>query len=400
MVHRWLEELLRQSSKSVLLLGPRQVGKSTLIHALKPDWVIDLSRESDFRVFSGNTSELEQGLAANSDVRTIFIDEIQRLPSMLNTIQFLLDTAQIQKTTSVRKKSSKPPKNKSFQFYLTGSSARKLRRGGANLLPGRIFTYQLGPLAACELEYDVDSARVLETGFLPEIYLSSERNFQEKLLESYAATYLREEIQAEALTRNLEGFSRFIDVAATHAGRILDFSKVSSKAHVSRQSCVRFFEILEDTMIGLKILPCPLLHEEADMTKHPRFYFFDVGVLNGILGNFVASSDRRGVLAEHVVLNQIMQSAYAKDKRVNVWGFRTRGGLEIDFLAQIDKHMWAIEVKSSDHVSSDDLRGLKQFSNYYSEPYDAVVATMGGRSKKIEGIWVLPWQKLLREMGL
>ncbi len=383
MISRLLAPTLASSPKSFLLLGPRQVGKSTLIRSLNPDIEINLANRGEFLDFSSNPRELEQRLLAQP-VETVFIDEVQKLPSILDTIQTIIDDKK---------------KYGAIRFYLTGSSARKLKRGGANLLPGRVFTYHLGPIASCEAGYNLDGRIGTEIGFLPEPLLSKQRSFQEKLLSSYASTYLAEEIQAEALTRNLEGFSRFIHIAAAVSGSPVDFSKVASRAKISRHICTRFFQILEDTLVAKAIFPCEFV-QAADLVKHPKYYFFDVGVLNGILGNFTASPDRIGLLTEHLVFNQLIQSAQANDKAIEVSSFRTRGGLEIDFIVRIDKRVWAIEVKTSANISTTDLAGIKAFARYFHGHYEGVVAVLDGREKKIDGVRVLPWQKLLKEMGL
>ncbi len=208
MIARTLEPLLRKSKKSVLVLGPRQTGKSTLIRNVEPELSINLALESTYLEFARNPAELPQRLAAKP-YKTVFIDEVQRLPTLLNTLQALLD------------ETPRPPK-----FYLTGSSARKLRRGNANLLPGRIHTYHLGPLTSAELGRSVNVRRALSTGMLPGIWTEPEERERLKTLRSYAATYLKEEIQAEALTRSLEGFSRFLFVAAAEAGKFLDLSQL------------------------------------------------------------------------------------------------------------------------------------------------------------------------------
>src|SRR3989338_1807469 len=187
MITRLIAPLLARSTKSCLLLGPRQTGKSTLIRSLAPALSLNLASEATFLEFARNPQELPQRLAAGR-YRTVFIDEVQRLPALLNTIQAVLD------------EQPRPP-----TFYLTGSSARKLRRGRANLLPGRIHTYQLGPLVAAELGYALDTAPALSTRTLPGIWAAPEAQARRKTLRSYASTYLKEEIQAEALTRHIEG---------------------------------------------------------------------------------------------------------------------------------------------------------------------------------------------------
>ncbi|MBT7713468.1 MAG: ATP-binding protein, partial [Deltaproteobacteria bacterium] len=214
-----------------MLLGPRQTGKSTLIKILKPELTINLADEGEFLLFTQNPDELKQRLAS-TQYKTVFIDEVQRLPGLLNTVQSILDD-----------------QDNMIKFYLTGSSARKLKRGKANLLPGRVFNYQLGPLVTSELNYRIDTEKALSTGTMPGVYSENNPKFRYKTLRSYASTYLKEEIQAEALARNLEGFSRFLYFAAIYSGHFLDISKLASEAQVPRQSAVRYFEILEDTLI-------------------------------------------------------------------------------------------------------------------------------------------------------
>ena len=383
MVNRLLSKLLRQSPKSVLLLGPRQTGKSTLIQSLKPELEINLADETTFLEFSGNSSELTERLSARA-FKSVMIDEIQRLPSLLNTIQAIID---------------KPPPGKRIKFFLTGSSARKLRRGGANLLPGRILSFQLSGLLSRELDYAMDTRSALEIGTLPEIHLALAPALKIQLIRAYAGIYLKEEIMAEALTRNLQGFTRFLAQAAVSSGQVLDYSKLSQRAKVPRQTAVRFFEILEDTLITTRITPF-FDAESADLVKHPRHYFFDNGVLNALLGNFVASPDRIGILFEHLLLNQIRGTALALDLDFAVHSFRTRAGIEVDFIFKIGGDVWAVEAKATTSVHESDLKGLAAFRSYYPKKHHAAVATLGGAEKKVGAIWILPWQKLLKEMGL
>jgi predicted AAA+ superfamily ATPase len=288
MIDRFISQQLRKSKKSILLLGPRQVGKSTLLESLKPDLIINLANEEEFLKFTTNPGELEARIA-EADPRSVLVDEVQRLPSLLNTIQVLID------------------KNKQRRFYLSGSSARKLRRGSANLLPGRLFNYRLGPLSCLELDFKMDTVRALEVGSLPEAY-TSERADSEKLLRSYTATYLREEILAEALTRQIQGFSRFLQTAAENSGRLLDFSKLASQSKVNRSAARRFYELLEDTLICDRVDAYP--SDQANLVKHPKYFFFDNGIVNGVLGNFKASADRKGLLMEHLFFNQLKNTSY------------------------------------------------------------------------------------------
>ena len=366
-----------------MLLGPRQTGKSTLIQTLAPELEVNLARESEYLSFSANPSELEQRIALGKPA-TVFIDEVQRLPSVLNTVQALIDDAKRQ--------------NRRLRFLLTGSSARKLRRGHANLLPGRILTFALGPLTAGELGDAFDVRRAMEIGTLPEPYLEQDRDAAEKLLETYAGTYLKEEIQAEALSRNLQGFSRFLKVAATASGQLLDFSKIAQRAQVSRTSTVRYFELLEDTLLVHRLTPFPDA-THADLVKHPKFYFFDPGVLNGLLGSFNASADRIGSLFEHVVASQLHATAMALDKRADFHTFRTRGGLEIDFVTRIGGATWAIEAKATSHPSEADASSLLNARAYLPAATRLVLVIPSGAPRRLgKAVDVLPLANLLAQM--
>lgn len=315
----------------------------------------------------------------------VLIDEVQRLPSLLNTVQSLVDSSKRE--------------GRALRFLLTGSSARKLRRGNANLLPGRISMFELGPLIDSEVPGGIDVKRALRLGTLPEPYLEESETSARRLLRSYAGTYLKEEIQAEALTRNLEGFSRFLFSAAEESGRFLDFSKLAKRAKVSRTSTVRFFEILEDTLIAHRVAPFHAA-KTADLVKHARFFFFDTGVLNALLGAFETPADRMGFLFEHFLFSQMRVGAAAKEMECRIWGFRTRGGLEIDFVVECGDEVWAIEAKSG-HVDEGAVEHVfARAKRYLPAKTQFVIATAGKDRRKLEHARVLPWNVLLREMGL
>lgn len=383
MITRQLESTLRRSKKSILLLGPRQTGKSTLISGFSPDLAINLAHEATYLDFTRNPLELEERIASfhRSKPLSVFIDEVQRLPSLLNTIQVLLDK----------------PENK-IKFMLTGSSARKLKRGNANLLPGRIHTFSLGPLVASELSYQMDIRQALAYGSLPGIWTEGDTLSKEKTLRSYAGTYLKEEVQAESLTRNLEGFSRFLNIAAQWAGHFLDLSRMASAAQVARQSAVRYFEILED---------CLIVHRSEAFSRslsrrlvqHPKFYFFDLGVLNGLLGNFQASGDRIGLLFEHWIFTQILHSSHAFDREIRISSFRTEHGAEVDLIVETGGKLFVLELKASRNVGPSDLSGLKHLATFFGKKHRPFVLYLGEQPKKIEGIEILPWQSGLKEMG-
>jgi predicted AAA+ superfamily ATPase len=382
MLPRLISSVIRNSPKSVLLWGPRQVGKSTLILDLGPDLAINLNDDKTYLDFTSNPNELKERLAAHSGIESVLIDEIQRHPTILNTVQTIIDH-----------KAIKPPK-----FYLTGSSARKLKRGQANLLPGRIFSYELGPLCAAELDYKLDVNMAMSYGTLPEPYLSPSASFREKLLTTYSGVYLKEEIQAEALTRNLDGYSRFIMSAAEHSGLVLDFSKLAKQAKIERKTCARFYEVLEDTLIASRLEVFD--KTDADTKKRPKFYFFDTGVLNGLLGNFVASGDRRGMLFEHLVVGQVIASAKARDTLVKVSYFRTRSGYEVDLILELGGKTYAVEIKAG-HADHGDAAKLEGFSDYYKDVDGFFLVTAEATSaRRIGRVLIVSLSDFLREVGL
>jgi predicted AAA+ superfamily ATPase len=381
MIKRLLVKMIDATSKSILLLGPRQVGKSTLLSSLRPDLTINLARENEFLRYSADI-DLFSNQIEGSKAELIFVDEIQRIPGLLNTVQAIIDESK---------------GKRSLRFLLSGSSARKLRRGQANLLPGRVLSYEMGGLCLRELDYKVDTARALKLGLLPEPYSESSFSESEKLLSSYSAIYLHEEIQAEALSRSIQGFARFLTTMAAVAGQIVDFSKIASRAKVSRSSCVRFVEILEDTLIAERIMVFEGA-EGADIIRHPKLYFFDVGVLNGLLNNFSASNDRMGLLFEHLVYSQIRNSALAHDQPVSIQYFRTRHGVEVDFIVTIGKKIWAIEAKAGE-VHESDLTGLKAFRSYFPQVHQCVLVSPREKRRKKDGILICDWVTMIQEMG-
>lgn len=377
---RYLSRSLLKSSKSCILLGPRQVGKSTLIKSLKPDLEINLADQVEYREFLANPNELRERIGLKLP-KTVFVDEIQRLPELLNTIQAIIDE-----------------RSHKIKFYLSGSSARKLKRGQANLLPGRVFSYRLGPVCSLELDFKLNSKKALELGCLPEPYLLKNRSESEKLLRTYTATYLKEEILAETMIRDLHGFSSFLTVAAENSGYFLDFSKLATKSKIHRSAARRYYEILEDTLI------CDRLESYADklsedlakkMVKHPKYYFFDVGIVNGILENFSASADRVGRLFEHLFFNQVRSLSYCLDRTIPIWHFRTLSGQEIDFIIQAPSKIFCIELKAKE-PSDEQVHKLESISKELIGDSETLVLCLDCKSKMKSKTKILPWQEGLK----
>lgn len=378
-IKRHISVEIAESKKSVLLLGPRQTGKSTLLQSLRPTLTINLSDEETYFKHLKDPALLKQITERH---KLIFVDEVQRLPQMLNTLQFLIDNSPAKK------------------FLLSGSSARKLKRGQANLLPGRIINFNLGPLSPTELSDDqLSVSTALRKGFLPGIYLEEDEKTWQRILRSYATNYLKEEIQAEALTKDLAGFSRFFVMAAARSGDLLDFSKISSQAEINRVACRRYFDILNDTLIT-KEVPAFANSQKKRLVQHSKFYFFDVGVLNACLNNFEASQDRRGTLFEHLVLQCIVSEASARDREVKISNYTVHGGREVDFIIEFGRNIFAIEVKAKNISKDIDTQALYDFEKFVAKPVIKMVIYQGHDEVVVNGVHVLPLLAALKFMQM
>lgn len=376
LVDRYLSEIICKSKKSILLIGPRQTGKSTILKQLTPDIVINLADEETYFQYLKNPALIKE---VTFSKHQILIDEIQRIPSLLNTIQVLID------------------ENKDKKFLLTGSSARKLRRGQSNLLPGRIHYYELGPLHFLELADKFDLTKSLVRGQLPGIYLDPEDSWQ-KTLRTYVAVYLREEVQAEALTRDIQGFSRFFDVTLSKSGQLIDYTKFSSEAMIDRVTAKRYFDILVNTLI-LDFIEPFTKSKKRRLIQHPKFYCFDVGVLNACLGGWSTGPDRIGNLFEHFILQQIRSLQKSLDLDLRITTYRTENNAEVDFIIEKGSTLFAIEVKASKNIGVHDLRGLKSFSDFYKKPHHAFIFYLGDHERTFDkNTRILPWQQGLKEI--
>jgi predicted AAA+ superfamily ATPase len=384
MILRKIQKQIEQSlgnKKSVLLLGPRQTGKSTLIQQIGVDHEFNLSNQSVFLEFARDPLYLEQSLKAILPKGgLVFIDEVQRVSSVLNTIQYLID------------------KKKGYQFILTGSSARKLKKGKANLLPGRLHAYDLGPVVSSELGYQANTNSLLAFGALPGVITEMQSREIKKLLRSYTTTYLNEEIKAEALTKNLEGFTRFLFNIAVDSTKYMDLTKVSKMIAVPRQTTQRFFEILEDTLL-VQRLEVFAKSEKRRLIQHPRFFIFDNGVLNSLLNNFNVSADRIGQLFENLFITQLMTSLKSADLEFRLSSYRTDAGAEVDVVLEVNNKIYAIEIKSGQFAKSS-LGGLRSFKKFVGQQVECIIVVPDGQQKVIEDIQVMPWQSFLKSLKI
>ncbi|MBU1701977.1 MAG: ATP-binding protein [Candidatus Eisenbacteria bacterium] len=383
MYERFLTTKLQTGKRSVLLMGPRQVGKSTLVNLLKPDLTVNLASPVAFRDYVTHPERLEHELrGAGPETRSVFIDEVQRVPALLNLVQVMLD--------------ERPQR---FRFLLSGSSARKLRRGHANLLPGRIHVHYLHPLLACELGGEFVLERALAHGTLPGIYAEPDPPTREADLRSYVDTYLREEVQAEALVRNIGGYGRLLELVAASSGRILNINALCSDAGLSYETARRYIEVLEDTLILFRV-PAWSDSDRASLISHPKLFLFDLGVRNALLRRPLDRplDDECGLLLEHLVGYELHRRLDGLWPQAGLSYYRTRHGVEVDFILEVDRELWAIEVKSGRRIDRGSLKGLSSFAERVPRLKRRIVVFLGPRKQLIDGVEVIPLQRFLEEL--
>jgi len=364
-----LEQLLER--KSYFLWGPRQTGKSWLIkHTLQEHRFYSLLDSETYLRLSFSPRRLREEMTAKD--RIIIIDEIQKLPALLDEIHLIIETY-------------------GTHFLLTGSSARKLRRVGVNLLGGRARTQFLNPFSYVELQEHFSLEKVINNGLLPGIYFSDE---PEQDLKSYVGTYLKEEIAAEGLSRNVPAFSRFLEVAALCNGSIINYANISNDAQVARTTVQEYFQILKDTLIAHEVKPWQKSKKRKPLSTS-KFYFFDVGVVRILQHRHHISqgSPEFGELFETYIFHELKTfSDYYLDGEVFYW--RTTSGAEVDFI--LDDNI-AVEVKATRSVRSQDLKGLqalkeeKNLKHYILVCFEEV-------ERMIDEIRIMPWKIFLERL--
>jgi len=317
--------------KSHFLFGPRQTGKTFLIHRLFSGiQLYDLLDSSIYLALSRNPGLLEEQLSPENGV--VVIDEVQRLPELLNEVHRLIEKRRI-------------------RFLLTGSSARKLRRGGVNLLGGRARTRYLHPLTYRELGTRFDLGKAIARGLLPSVYFSDDPQAD---LDAYTGTYLQQEIVAEGATRNVPAFSRFLHVAALCNATVVNYTNVSNDAQVPRTTVYEYFEILKDTLL-LHEVPAWRQSQKRKPLTSSKYYFFDVGVASALQGRLVKpGTPEFGLAFETWILHELLSYRdYLSGEPVNYW--RSNSGFEVDFI--LGGHT-AIEIKAKKTVTIQDLKSL------------------------------------------
>ncbi len=372
---------LKKPARSFFLLGPRATGKSTWLGAnfAEPVLRIDLLRNDVYFPLMADPSLLRQRVLAQDPKSTwIIIDEVQRIPALLNDVHSLME-------------------NEGYQFALSGSSARKLKRGNANLLAGRALVKHMYPLTQAEYGSEITLEEALAFGTLPGIITDPE--FRIDRLEAYVNTYLREEIKEEALTRNVQAFSRFLEVAALSNGQMTNLSNLSRDAAVARATVSSYFEILTDTLLG-SWLPAWTPRAKVKEIAHPKFYFFDCGVVRAIqkLLRDPVNSVERGILFETMVFNELNAHIAYENIGGELSYWRTSDGVEIDFIWNRGATTVAIEVKSGTQWKKEYNRGLKSLSSSPVKPTACYAIYCGEDILKQEWGLVLPWKEFLNQL--
>ena len=366
--------------QSAFLWGARKTGKSTLLarqfpHSLRFD-LLDTRLLLELTRAPWTLAERIRAFGRYSRELPIVIDEVQRVPAILDEVHRLIE-------------------NEGLGFVLCGSSARKLKRGRANLLGGRAWRFALHPLTWPEVP-DFDLLRAMNRGLIPQHYDSAHHR---RALAGYVDDYLKEEVFEEGLTRNAPAFSRFFEALAFCHGELLNYSNVARDCGVSSKTVKEYFQILVDTLLGVLVEPFSRRRSRAVITRAPRFYLFDVGVASHMVGRRVerAAGADFGRALEHFVLMELLayRSYGEHDFPLRFW--RTKSGLECDFVLGREGEV-AIEVKGGAGVGRRELRGLRAFAEEHRPRQAIVVCNESAPRRTDDGILILPWERFLERL--
>lgn len=370
---------LAKPTDSILLVGPRGTGKSTWIRLHFPDAVCyDLLDSGEALRLSRQPGLLYKETQHLVPGSWVVIDEVQKVPAVLDEAHRLIE-------------------DKGLRFVLSGSSARRLKRGGANLLAGRAVLTPFFPLVSQEVGFNLSDSRPAQFGMLPKAFMAENpRGY----LRTYAQTYLREEIQTEALTRNIGAFSRFLEVAARQNGQVTNVSNISRDAQVARQTVEGYFEIVVDTLIGVW-LPAWKLKRATKQVRHPKFYFFDGGVCRALSERlpYLPSPEEAGVLFETWIFNELRAylSYSGLDYPIYYWSSHDR--VEVDFFLETKDGYLALEIKSGVAWRNSYNRGLIRLRNELGADRVRCIGVYGGqREARFGEISVLPCVEFLKRL--
>lgn len=374
----YFPRLLAPGRDHYFLLGPRGTGKTLWCRHQYPAALrIDLLNPAVLRQYSAQPEYLKEVLAANADKKHIVIDEIQKLPILLEMVHLLIERKGGQ------------------QFILTGSSARKLRRQGVNLLGGRAVRKHMHPYLAVELGTRFKLATALKQGMLPVVWAADDPS---AVLDAYNALYLHEEVQMEGLVRNIGAFARFLQAMSFTHGSVLNLTNVSRECQVSRKTAEGYLEILEDLLLGFR-LPVFTQRAKRELASHPKFYFFDAGVFraNRQAGPLDSASELDGAALEGLVAQHLHAWCdYSRGKHaLHYW--QTRSRAEVDFVVYGESGLYAVEVKNSKRIQPADLTALKSFAEDYPQSSRYLLYRGDDRIKR-DGVLCMPCEEFLLDL--
>jgi predicted AAA+ superfamily ATPase len=384
-INRLLEDKIKHAlgrGKSILLLGARQTGKTTLINRFKHDLLISFMQPDVRQRYEKSPhllkGEVEAMVPSGTDKRLLIIlDEVQKVPAILDVVQDLID----------RGKAS---------FILTGSSARKLRSGvKLNLLPGRVVVLHMDPLSLREFPAKDLNDRLLY-GSLPGIITVPAFSDRDIDLESYVTTYLEEEIRAEAVVRSLGHFARFLELAASESGDIINLRKLSQEIGVSHTTISAYYQILEDCLIAERIEPLTKSKTRKKLTKSGKYLFFDLGVRRiAAREGAKLSRDTMGKIFEQFIGLELLRAAHINGHATTIRFWRDPDGPEVDWVIDQDGIYTPIEVKWTESPAKSDIRHLEVFlSEYKSAKTGWLICQVPRKVKLSERIFALPWQSI------
>ncbi len=366
-----------QQQHSIFLFGPRGTGKTFWLKEHFPDAMyFDLLDDDVYTELSARPTRLNDRIPSDYD-DWIIIDEVQKVPSILDEVHRLIE-------------------GRGLKFILTGSSARKLRQQGVNLLAGRALTYHLHPLTCLELGNKFDLEQGLQFGHLPMAVISKEKK---KYLASYVATYLREEVLQESLTRNIALFTRFLETASFSQGEVLNYTAIAREIASNRHTVNNFFDILEDLLIAHR-LPVFSKRAKREVVTSPKFYYFDVGVYRTIrpMGLLDSAAEIDGAALETLFLQEVRAYNDYFELDYSIYYWRTRDKREVDFILYGSQGFLAFEVKRKSRLDNKDFKGLKDFAQDYPEARCYML--YGGQADYFESdIRVLPFTKALQNLA-
>lgn len=366
---RLFNPLKTLKKKSVFLFGPRQTGKSSLIkHLLGKYSAYNLLDNETYLKLSRSPGILREELKHGSKI--VIIDEVQKLPLLLDEVHLMIEECGV-------------------KFLLTGSSARKLRRGGINLLGGRALVKKLHPFVFLELKEKFHLERALNNGLLPSIYSSS---IPDEDLQSYIGTYLKEEIATEALTRNIPAFSRFLEVAALCNGKLINYTNISNDAQVARTTVQEYFQILKDTLIAYEVEPWQKSRKRKPLATS-KMYFFDIGVCRYLQNRtkIKPGSPEFGEAFEAYIFHEIKSYIDYLTSSGDVKYWRSTSGFEVDFIIS---DTTAVEVKASKIIGRHDLKGLEALSEE-KKLKNYIIVSLVDRERRVGKVRILPYKEFL-----